>query len=285
MTYRSLIDTETLATRLSDPAVAIVDCRFDLKDPAWGEREHAARHVPGAVYASLDADMSGGKTGRNGRHPLPDPAALSRTFGRLGIDGATQVVAYDQDTGIYASRFWWLLRWFGHDAVAVLDGGFAKWLHEHRATRSGVESRAPRRFDGTPRPGWVVDVDEVATVSRDGGAHLVDARSPERFRGENETIDTVGGHIPGAVNHFYMWNLTDENTFRPPAEVRDRIRESIGEVAPDRVINYCGSGVTACHNLLAFEHAGLRGAKLFVGSWSEWSSDPGRPIEKEKGKR
>ena len=280
MTYTSLIDTQTLATRLSDPDVAFVDCRFDLKDPALGEREYAARHVPGAVYSSLDADMSGEKTGRNGRHPLPDPAALARTFGRLGIDGSVQVVAYDQDTGIYASRFWWLLRWLGHDAVAVLDGGFAKWLHEHGPTRSGVESRVARGFAGTPRPGWVVEVDEVARVSRDGGSCLVDARAPERFRGENETIDKVGGHIPGALNHFYKWNLTDENTFRPPAEVRDRIRESIGDVAPERVINYCGSGVTACHNLLAFEHAGLRGAKLFVGSWSEWSSDESRPVER-----
>ena len=280
MTYRSLIETRTLVSRLSDPAVAIVDCRFDLKDTAWGEREYAARHVPGAVYASLDADMSGVTTGRNGRHPLPDPAALSRTFGRLGIDEDTQVVAYDQDTGIYASRFWWLLRWLGHDAVAVVDGGFTKWLHEHAPTRSGVESRAPRPFAGTPRPGWVADVGEVATVSGAGGSRLLDARAPERFRGENETIDKVGGHIPGALNHFYKWNLTDANTFRPPAQLRDRIRESIGDVAPERVINYCGSGVTACHNLLAFEHAGLRGARLFVGLWSEWSSDPKRPVER-----
>ena len=287
MTYTSLIDTETLASRLSDPTVAIVDCRFDLKDPAWGEREYAARHVPGAVYASLDADMSGEKTGRNGRHPLPDPAALARAFGRLGIDRSTQVVAYDQDTGIYASRFWWLLRWLGHDAAAVLDGGFAKWLKEYRPISSGVESRAAGTFAGTPRPGWVVTVDEVAEASRGAGlpraesrgSRLVDARAPERFRGENETIDAVGGHIPGALNHFYKWNLTDENTFRPSSEVRDRLRASIGDVAPERVINYCGSGVTACHNLLAFEHAGLRGAKLFAGSWSEWSSDPGRPIE------
>jgi thiosulfate/3-mercaptopyruvate sulfurtransferase len=280
MTHTSLIDTKTLASRLLDPAVAIVDCRFDLKDPASGEREYAARHIPGASYASLDADMSGEKTGRNGRHPLPDPDALVRTFSRLGIDGSTQVVAYDQDTGIYASRLWWLLRWLGHDAVAVLDGGFAKWLHEDLPTRSGVERRAPRPFAGTPRPGWVVNVDEVARASQEGGLQLVDARAPERFRGENETIDKVGGHIPGARNHFSKWNLTDENTFQPSSEIRDRIRESIGDVSADRVISYCGSGVTACHNLLAFEHAGLRGARLFVGSWSEWSSDPARPIER-----
>jgi len=280
MASTTLIDTETLESRLSDTALAVVDCRFDLKDGAWGLSQYSEGHVPGAVYASLDSDMSGPKNGLNGRHPQPDPASLVRTFGRLGIDQSVQVVVYDQDTGIYASRLWWLLRWLGHDAVAVLDGGFAKWSAERRPIQAGVEARAPRRFTGHARPDWVVNVDEVARRVAARDATLVDARAPERFRGENETLDKMAGHIPGAANHFFKWNLKDDNTFRSPQEIRDRVRQSIGDVAPDRVICYCGSGVTACHNLLAFEHAGLGGSRLYVGSWSEWSADPSRPIEK-----
>jgi len=280
MPLTTLIETSTLARQLIDQEFAIVDCRYDLRDEAWGRRQYAESHIPGAVYASLDADLSGEKNGKNGRHPQPDPATLALTFGRLGIDGSVQVVAYDQDNGIYASRLWWLLRWLGHDAVAVLDGGFAKWQAEHRPVRSGTETRAPREFAGAPRAGWMVGADDVARTIAAGDHLLVDARAPERYRGESETLDKVAGHIPRAVNHFFKWNLTGEGTFRSPQEIRDRVRASIGEVSPDRVICYCGSGVTACHNLLAFEHAGLGGSRLYLGSWSEWSSDPERPIEK-----
>ena len=280
MPQTTLIDTSTLAEHLTDQNLAIVDCRYDLRDEGWGRRQYAEGHIPGAVYASLDADLSGEKNGVNGRHPRPDPAPLARVFGRLGVDASVQVVAYDQDNGIYASRLWWLLRWLGHDAVAVLDGGFAKWQAEHRPVQSGAETRAAREFVAAPRAGWMVGVDDIARTiaARDG--LLVDARAPERYSGESETLDKAAGHIPGAVNHFFKWNLTDEGTFRSPQEIRDRVRASIGDVSPDRVICYCGSGVTACHNLLAFEHAGLSGSRLYVGSWSEWSSDPQRPIEK-----
>jgi thiosulfate/3-mercaptopyruvate sulfurtransferase len=276
----TLIDTPTLAEHLSDERLAIIDCRYDLRDEAWGQRQYAERHVPGAVYASLDADLSGEKTGWNGRHPQPDPAALARGFGRLGIDASVQVVAYDQDNGMYSSRLWWLLRWLGHDAVAVLDGGFAKWEAEHRPVRSGVETRGPREFVAAQRSDRIVGADEVARTIAAGDSLLVDARAPERYRGESETLDKVAGHIPGAVNHFFKWNLTDEGTFRSPEEIRDRVRASIGDMPPDQLICYCGSGVTACHNLLALEHAGLGGSRLYLGSWSEWSSDPSRPIEK-----
>jgi thiosulfate/3-mercaptopyruvate sulfurtransferase len=282
MPLTTLVETSTLARQLSDQRLAIIDCRYDLRDEAWGRQQYAASHIPGAVYASLDADLSGEKTGKNGRHPQPDPATLARTFGQLGLDASVQVVAYDQDNGIYASRLWWLLRWLGHDAVAVLDGGFAKWQAEHRPVRSGVETRAALEFVGSPRADWMVGADDVARTIASGDNLLVDARAPERYRGESETLDKVAGHIPGAVNHFFKWNLTDEGTFRSPEEIRDRVRASIGEVSPDRVIAYCGSGVTACHNLLAFEHAGLGGSRLYVGSWSEWSSDPERPVEKGK---
>jgi thiosulfate/3-mercaptopyruvate sulfurtransferase len=172
------------------------------------------------------------------------------------------------------------LRWLGHDAVAVLDGGFAKWQAEGRSVRSGVETRAVRTFVPNHRADLAVDVDEVSRSIGKSDRLLVDARAPERYRGESEPLDRIAGHIPGAVNHFFKWNLTDEGTLRSPQEIRDRVRESIGDVSPDRVICYCGSGVTACHNLLALEHAGLRGSRLYVGSWSEWSSDPSRPVER-----
>jgi thiosulfate/3-mercaptopyruvate sulfurtransferase len=278
--FTTLIDTAAVAAHASDPVFAVIDCRYDLKDEARGAREYAHGHIPGAVYASLDRDLSGARTGRNGRHPLPDPAELAATFGRLGVTDGVQVVAYDQDSNIYASRLWWMLRWLGHDDVAVLDGGFAKWLAENRPRRSGVEARAARDFAGAPRPGRLMTAEETAAAAEGGRWRLLDARSPERFRGQHETIDRVGGHIPGAVNHFFGWNLEDDGTFRPADEIRERLRASIGDVAPDHVISYCGSGVTACQNLLAFEHAGLTGARLFSGSWSEWASDPSRPIEK-----
>ena len=265
---------------MDDPAYAIVDCRAKLDDLAWGAREHAASHIPGAVYADLTQDLSGGKTGANGRHPLPDPQALVQTLGRLGIAGGVQVVAYDQENGMFASRLWWLLRWLGHDAVAVLDGGFKRWVAEGRPVERGETSRPARVFTGSPRAGMAVDVRTVASHLGAGGPRLVDARAPERYRGETEPIDKVGGHIPGAKNHFFQWNLDEQGLFRTPEELRAKITASVGDGPADQIVCYCGSGVTACHNLLAFEHAGLTGAKLYAGSWSEWSSDSARPIEK-----
>jgi len=280
MAFRTLISTAALALNLNDPAFAIVDCRAKLDDLEWGAREHAAAHIPGAVHADLTNDLSGPKSGTNGRHPMPDAQALAQTFSRLGIASGVQVVAYDQDNGMFASRLWWLLRWLGHDAVAVLDGGFKKWKAEERPTESGETRRAPRAFTGSPRPGMAVDVEAVASHLGAGGPRLVDARAPERYRGDSEPIDKVGGHIPGAKNHFYQWNLDEQGLFRTPEELRAKISATVGDVPTDQVVCYCGSGVTACHNLLAFEHAGITGAKLYAGSWSEWSSDPTRPVEK-----
>ena len=281
--FTTLIDTKTLAAHLADPAFTIVDCRYDLRDESWGEHEHAARHIPGAVSASLDRDLSGVKTGQNGRHPLPDPTELARTFSRLGIADGVQVVAYDQDNGSFASRLWWLLRWLGHDSVAVVDGGFATWLAEGRPVRSGTETRPPRDFRGTPRAGWIVNAEEVRALIGRGDWRLHDARAPERYRGEIEPIDKVPGHIPGATNYFFQQNLNEGGVFRPTEDLKARLQESLGGVSPDHVVCYCGSGVTACHNLLALEHVGLLGAKLYPGSWSEWSSDPARPIESSRG--
>ena len=280
MASRTLVSTDVLASRLADPTWVIVDCRFRLDDVAWGEREYAAGHIPGASYAHLDRDLSGPKTGTNGRHPLPDVRALADTLGRLGIAGGRQVVAYDQDAGVYASRLWWLLRWMGHDAVAVLDGGYAKWSSEGRAT-SAVSSRPMATiFDGVPRPDMMIGVDALRSGVEDTTRRLVDARAPERYAGTIEPIDKVAGHIPTAVNHFFRRNLDSAGLFRTPAELRAEWRETIGAAAPGHIVCYCGSGVTACHNLLALEHAGLSGAKLYPGSWSEWSSDPARPVER-----
>ena len=280
MILTTLIDVETLAAHLTDPRFSVIDCRYSLDDESWGEREYKKLHIPGATFANMDRDLSGPKTGRNGRHPLPALTSLAPTLGRFGIADGIQVVAYDQDAGMYASRLWWLLRWLGHDAVAVLDGGFAKWIAGARATRSGVETHPQRQFTPAPRPDWLVNTGTVGEAIGNKEWLLVDARAPERYRGEVEPVDKVAGRIPGAMNHFYKRNVREDGTFLPPAELRTRAQASIGNTALDHVICYCGSGVTACQDLLAFEHAGLKGAKLYAGSWSEWISDPARPVER-----
>src|SRR6185295_14281693 len=198
MAFTTLISTAVLASHMDDPAFAIVDCRYKLDDATWGNREHDAAHIPGAAYADLGHDLAGPRSGTNGRHPLPDPHTLAQTIGRLGIASGVQVVAYDQDAGLYASRLWWMLRWLGHDAVAVLDGGFAKWKAEGRATRSGAEPREPREFIGAPRTEMSIGVDQVVAQVGSPEWQLVDARAPERFRGDSEPIDKKPGHIPGA---------------------------------------------------------------------------------------
>ena len=278
MVHRTLIGTKALADLLArDSAVVVVDCRFDLADTEAGLRGYLAAHVPGAVYAHLDRDLSGTKTGLNGRHPLPSPEALCATLGRLGIAAGTQVIAYDQDSGMYASRLWWLLRWMGHDAVAVLDGGWAAWMRDGRPTMPGVESRPVQAFRGSVRADLTTRADALPAFVAMANARLVDARAPERFRGDVEPLDPVAGHIPGAVNHFFQWNLAD-GQFLPPDALRSRLADSIGHVNGVDVICYCGSGVTACHNLLALEHAGVTGARLYPGSWSEWVADSSRPV-------
>ena len=280
MVFTTLISAGQLAARLTDPAFLIVDCRFKLGDDGWGKREYLARHIPGAVYADLEHDLSGRKTGRNGRHPLPEPQVLTGTFSRLGIAHGTQVVAYDQDSGMFASRLWWLLRWLGHDAVAVLDGGFVKWIGAAGPVSAGDEHRDPRTFRGTLGGNAIVGADDIAARLRQPGWRLLDARAPERYRGDVEPLDKVAGHIPGAANHCFQGNLDEHGMFHSPEELRAQFSAAIGDVPPDQVVCYCGSGVTACHNLLALEHAGLHGARLYPGSWSEWSSDPSRAIEK-----
>jgi thiosulfate/3-mercaptopyruvate sulfurtransferase len=276
--FKTLIDPEMVASHMADDTWVAIDCRFDLADPSKGEQLYIESHIPGARYAHLDRDLSGEKTGKNGRHPLPTPDQMRERFGRLGIDSTKQVVVYDADSGMHASRLWWMLRFMGHDAVALLDGGFARWIREGRDVRGGAERWSKATFTGVPRTDWLTDAAAVLERLDDPEHALVDARAETRFRGENETLDPVAGHIPGAKNFFFQRNLHDDKTFKPASELRAEWQALLGPRPPEQVVMYCGSGVTACHNLLALEHAGLSGARLYPGSWSEWSADNSRPI-------
>jgi thiosulfate/3-mercaptopyruvate sulfurtransferase len=281
MTSRTLISTATLAHHLDDPAWVIVDCRFALDDPARGERAYEQGHIPGALYAHLERDLTGTVIpGKTGRHPLPSVAHLVERLSAWGIDANVHVVAYDDSGGSMAARLWWLLRWLGHDAVAVLDGGWPCWRAEGRPFRRGRECRSPRRFLPRLRPELVASAEDVMAALNDPNVRLLDSRSPERYRGEHEPIDPVAGHIPGALSAPYLDNLDARGRFRPAAELRARFERLLGSPPPSRVIFYCGSGVTAAHNVLAFLHAGLGEAQLYAGSWSEWITDPTRPIER-----
>lgn len=278
MPFTTLTSTSALAKCVGEHSAIVVDCRFKLDDAGWGENAFRAAHIPGAVYAHLDRDLSGRKTGTNGRHPLADIDTFAGTLGRLGVSNGAQVVAYDQDNGMYASRLWWMLRWMGHDAVAVLDGGFAAWIGENRPTEEGEAAARPAVFIPAPRLGMLVDLAGVAEITLKGSALLLDARAPQRYRGETESLDRVAGHIPTARNHFFQQNVDERGVFKSPADLRSQLMAAIGSNPPKNVVCYCGSGVTACHNLLAMEHAGLTGARLYPGSWSEWCADDSRPV-------
>jgi thiosulfate/3-mercaptopyruvate sulfurtransferase len=278
VTYTTLISTAALAAE-TGPDWVIVDCRFDLGNEHWGREQYLLSHIPGAVYASLSGDLAGPRTGANGRHPLPSVDALAATCSRLGIGSTSQVVVYDQNVGLHASRLWWSLRYLGHDAVALLDGGWAKWTSEGRSVRAGEESRAPTSFMPSPKPRMVTRIEDVQARMGDGRTLLVDARGADRFEGRTEPIDKVAGHIPGARNHYYMGNTGPDGTFLPPEALRANFEGVLGGHPPGDVVMYCGSGVSACHNLLAMELAGLGVPSLYPGSWSEWSADPNRPVE------
>jgi thiosulfate/3-mercaptopyruvate sulfurtransferase len=279
----TLIEPYELAPHLADPDCAIIDCRFDLARPDWGAQAYASAHIPHALYAHLDRDLSAPRTARSGRHPLPAPQTLAATFGRFGIDARVQVIAYDQGTGAFAARLWWLLRWLGHSRTAVLNGGFTAWQQAGLAVTSESAPRAPRQFQAHPHAEALASGAEVAELVSSGALRhgqrlLVDARSADRFAGENETIDPVAGHIPGARNHPFAANLDPQGRFLEPAQLRRSWQETLRGVPAQQLIAMCGSGVTACHNLLALERAGLSGARLYAGSWSEWITDPAHPI-------
>ena len=279
-TLTPVIDPSALAARLADPDWLVVDCRFDLFDPAAGESRYLAAHIPGAIYAHLDRDLSAAREpdGRGGRHPLPPPDEMARRFGALGIDGRVQVVAYDDQSGHYAARLWWLLRFMGHEAVAVLDGGWPAWvaagLPVEAGDGDGIGGDVPpeRLYEGGPR------LDRPATAEEAVAAPLlVDGRAPERYRGEVEPLDPVAGHIPGATNRPYTANWDADGRWRAPEALLAEFLDLLGDTPPESAVFYCGSGVSACVNLLAMVRAGLPEGRLYVGSWSEWSR-LGRPV-------
>ncbi len=279
----TLIEPQALAAELANPQWVVIDCRFDLQQPQWGRAAWARSHIPHALYADLDRDLSGARAPGSGRHPLPQPQALAATFGRWGIDDRVQVIAYDQGSGVYAARLWWLLRWLGHPAVAVLDGGLAHWERCGLPTSAEPGGRAARTFVAREHPEMAVDGAQVAAALHSGalagGATLlVDARGADRFAGENETLDKVAGHIPGARNHPFAGNQNADGRFLDAGQLRQRWEATLAGGSASEVVAMCGSGVTACHNLLAMELAGLPGARLYGGSWSEWITDPAHPV-------
>lgn len=279
MAYQTLISTEELAEHFRDDDWAVIDCRFSLADPSLGRSQYMESHIPGAVYAHLDEDLSGVIVpGVTGRHPLPEPETFAKTLGEWGISSGVQVVAYDSMGGAIASRLWWMLRQLGHDDVAVLDGGWASWAQGDYPVCGGMEKREPRTFVPHPRAGGAVTTEEVHSHLRTPGMVLIDVRAPERYRGEEEPIDPVAGHIPGAVSAPYADNLRADGRFRSVEELRALYDHLLAGTDIEDVVFYCGSGVTSNHSLLALAHIGMEGAKLYAGSWSQWIADPERPV-------
>ncbi len=280
MAYTLLVDTETLASHLGEPGWRVFDCRHDLAKPDWGEAEYAKGHIAGACFAHLDRDLSAPRNGRNGRHPLPAPQAFIAWLGRQGLRPDDQIVAYDGGGGAMSARLWWLMRWIGHEAVAVLDGGLAKWSSDKRPLETKVPRFAPTDYVAKHRGAMQVDVGDVAANLDKPAVTLLDARAPARYRGETEPIDPVAGRIPGALNRFNNENLGPDGRFKTGPALRAEFEALLGKRTPREVVHYCGSGVAACHNQLAMEIAGLAGSRVYVGSWSEWIADPKRPRAK-----
>lgn len=274
--WTTLVQAETLAVGLNRPDLVIVDCRFSLLDPNVGEHAYLTSHIPGAAYAHLERDLSDMSPHGDGRHPWPPADMFTAKLSRWGIEPTTQVVAYDDGDGAHAARLWFLLRMLGHEKVAVLDGGWARWTQLGLPVSSTPRAPAASHYRAVYDMSRLFDANALQ-AHLDNGGMLVDARAAPRFRGEEEPIDRVAGHVPGAVNRPYASNLAD-GRFKPPAQLADEYRALLGEHASDQVVMMCGSGVTACHNLLAMERAGLKGAILYTGSWSGWISDPSRRV-------
>lgn len=276
----TLVEPAHLHAHLNDRTWTVIDCRFDLARPEAGREAYRRGHIPNAHYAHLDEDLSSPITPATGRHPLPDPQKLAVQLNRWGIGPSTQVVAYDDANGAFAARLWWLLRWLGHRKVAVLNGGFKAWetagfpVDAQIPTAAATSSAPPRK----PEPGLWLTTDEIRRGLADRSILLVDARPADRFAGQNEVIDPVAGHIPGAVNHPFPSNLDGSQRFLPAERLRANWTKTLGAVPASNAVLMCGSGVTACHNVLALEIAGLKGARLYAGSWSEWIRDPARPV-------
>lgn len=282
MPYTTLISASELFDQITNPDWAIIDCRFSLDDTGRGRRDYLQSHIPGAVYAHLNEDLSGQIIpGKTGRHPLPKPETFTQTLSSWGIDAKVQVVAYDDKGGaMAAARLWWLLRWVGHDAVAVLDGGWPQWQKNEYPVASGVETRKPSVFNARVRNDLLFSSADVLKILHNPTFRLIDSRSADRYRGENETIDPIAGHIPGALSVPFAGNLGSDGLFLSPNDLNARFQDLLGDIPPERAVFYCGSGVTAAHNILAFAHAALGDARLYAGSWSEWITHPDYPITK-----
>jgi thiosulfate/3-mercaptopyruvate sulfurtransferase len=279
--FQTLIDVASL--RAHAGPIAIIDCRFDLMNPNAGRQAYLVGHIPTALYADLNQDLSAPVTPLSGRHPLPDPEILATALRHWGIGDDTQVVAYDESNGSFAARLWWLLRWLGHSSAAVLDGGIKAWISAGQPVTVGPESPPPKPAGARPftfrvDAAAVLDAAAVVDLLGDADRLLVDARAADRYAGAVEPIDSVAGHIAGAVNHPFSTNLAADGRFLPADELRHRWQRQLGARQPSAVVAMCGSGITACHNLLSLEIAGLSGAKLYAGSWSEWIRDPRRPV-------
>lgn len=273
-----LVPTHELIQHLNAPDWVIFDCRHDLSDYGRGARMYAEGHIPGAHFAPVETELSGPKTGKNGRHPLPSAEAFAAFLARHGVTPETQVVAYDDVGGQYAARLWWMARWIGLTRVAVLDGGYPKWVAEKNPITTAPSPVRSGNVVAKPNPTLAVTAADVLAGAKTGSLLVVDARAPERFRGETESLDPVAGHIPTAQNRFFKSNLNPDLTMRPATQLRAEFAQLLGNRRPADVAHQCGSGITACVNLLAMEHAGLAGSRLYVGSWSEWIADPARPI-------
>jgi len=282
--FTILISPEELAAHLDDPAWVVVDCRHQLLDHSYGRREYESGHIPGARFAEMEDDLSGVKTGRNGRHPLPDWDDFRAWLSSQGIGNGSQVIAYDDVNGVFASRLWHMLRMLGHEAVAVLDGGITAWETLDLPVDTALPRITPATFNGEPDLTMLASLEEVIAMAKDPGASgsgktgalLVDARNATRYRGEEEPVDPRPGHIPGAINLFFADNVNADGTFKSPQMLRVRFLEGYKEISPEQSIHYCGSGVSACHNILAQAVAGLPLGRLYPGSWSEWCAAPER---------
>ena len=281
MSYETLISPADLLPHMDDPDWVIVDCRFWLDDTEKGRRDYHDSHIPGAVYAHVDEDLSGPVVpGVTGRHPLPSVDGFAAKLGSWGVSSGVQVVAYDDRGGAIAARLWWMLKWVGHDNVAVLDGGWPRWQREGHPANADGPSPTPRQFEPTPRHELVASAGDILKYFGDPAYKLIDSRAPERYRGEEEPIDPVAGHIPGATNYHFERNLDIEGNFALKEFLKGRFHVILGDTPAERAIFYCGSGVTAAQNILAVAHTGLGMPRLYAGSWSHWITDPERPIIK-----
>ena len=276
-----LVTPEALARRLDDPQWVVFDVRHDLANPAKGREAYAAGHIPGAYFLHIDEDLAAPKTGKNGRHPLPDPATFAAKLNQCGVTPESRVVVYDDLSGNFAVRLWWMLKWLGHPQVALLDGGWPLWVKEGLPVSRDVPPKREGRFVPRPLLGATVDAAFVERFREAPDVRLIDARAADRFAGRNETIDPVAGHVPGAVNRFWKSNLQDDGRFKGPQVLRAEFEALLAGRDPSAVVHMCGSGVTACHNAFAMELAGLPAGRLYPGSWSEWCADPSRPVARE----